>query len=239
MLIFGKNPVKEAIITEQNINSITVLNKKNYTYNDIIRLANQNKIRVIIKDFDFFKNRFKNNVHQGIAAEIGNIKNVKTVHPDKDAMFLVIADAIEDPMNMGAIIRSSVLFGVDGIIIIEHKTCGITPSVIKASSGALFHQNIYIVSNIVNTMRKLKGDNYWLYGLDMDTDIDINKMSLIKNEKVVLIIGSEGKGMHRLTRENCDFVIKIPTTEKIDSLNASNAATVAMWEFYKRINGLI
>jgi 23S rRNA (guanosine2251-2'-O)-methyltransferase len=239
MLIFGKNSVKEALITKQNINSITILNKKNDTYNDIIELAKQNNIRILIKDFDFFKNKLKNNVHQGIAAEIENIKNIKTIHPDKDAKFLVILDAIEDPMNMGAIIRSSVLFGIDGIIMIEHKTCGITPSVIKASSGALFHQNIYIVSNIANTMKKLKKNNYWLYGLDMETDKDINKISLIKNEKVVLIIGSEGKGMHKLTRENCDFIIKIPTTKKIDSLNASNAATIAMWEFYKRINGLI
>ncbi|MCK4544781.1 23S rRNA (guanosine(2251)-2'-O)-methyltransferase RlmB [candidate division WOR-3 bacterium] len=239
MLIFGKNSVKEALITKQNINSITILNKKNDTYNDIIELAKQNNIRILIKDFDFFKNKLKNNVHQGIAAEIENIKNIKTIHPDKDAKFLVILDAIEDPMNMGAIIRSSVLFGIDGIIMIEHKTCGITPSVIKASSGALFHQNIYIVSNIANAMKKLKKNNYWLYGLDMETDKDINKISLIKNEKVVLIIGSEGKGMHKLTRENCDFIIKIPTTEKIDSLNASNAATIAMWEFYKRINGLI
>lgn len=239
MLIFGKNSVKEALITKQNINSITILNKKNDTYNDIVELAKQNNIRILIKDFDFFKNKLKNNVHQGIAAEIENIKNIKTIHPDKDAKFLVILDAIEDPMNMGAIIRSSVLFGIDGIIMIEHKTCGITPSVIKASSGALFHQNIYIVSNIANAMKKLKKNNYWLYGLDMETDKDINKISLIKNEKVVLIIGSEGKGMHKLTRENCDFIIKIPTTEKIDSLNASNAATIAMWEFYKRINGLI
>jgi len=239
MLIFGKNPVKEALKTKQNIDSILVLKSKTDVYKDILTLARKSNIKVFIKEIDYFKSRLRDTVHQGIAAEIKNIKNIQAIHPDKDAKFLVIADAIEDPMNMGAIIRSSVLFGVDGIIMIEHKTCGITPSVIKASSGALFHQNIYIVSNIVNTMKKLKKDNYWLYGLDMETDKDINKMSLIKNEKVVLIIGSEGKGMHKLTRENCDFVIKIPTTEKIDSLNASNAATIAMWEFYKRINGLI
>ena len=234
MFIYGKNPVFEALKSGQKIEMLFINKKKQNIYDEIIKMANKFNVKTDLKDENFFSNKFNNSVHQGVAAIINSLKNVSYDLDTSDKEFLLLADSITDPMNLGAIIRSSVLFNTDGIIIPEHNSCGITSTVIKASSGAIFHQNLYIVKNLKNIIKRLKSEDFWIYGLDMNTELTIDKINVRQTEKIALIIGSEGKGMHRIVRENCDFIVNIPTTEKIDSLNASTAASIAMWEIYKR-----
>ncbi len=234
MFIYGKNPVFEALKSGQKIEMLFINKKKQNIYDEIIKMANKFNVKTDLKDENFFSNKFNNSVHQGVAAIINSLKNVSYDLDTSDKEFLLLADSITDPMNLGAIIRSSVLFNADGIIIPEHNSCGITSTVIKASSGAIFHQNLYIVKNLKNIIKRLKSEDFWIYGLDMNTELTIDKINVKQTEKIALIIGSEGKGMHRIVRENCDFIVNIPTTEKIDSLNASTAASIAMWEIYKR-----
>ncbi|NIA23634.1 MAG: 23S rRNA (guanosine(2251)-2'-O)-methyltransferase RlmB [Proteobacteria bacterium] len=234
MFFYGKNPVTEALKSEQKIEALFVHNKKLKTYNDIIVSARKKGVKTETADDNFFNKKFKSSPHQGIAALIKSVSTISHNLDIRNAEFLLIADSITDPMNLGAIARSSVLFNADGLIIPEHESCGITPTVIKASSGAVFHQKIFIIKNLRNTIKELKSENFWIYGLDMDTDLTVNKLNVTKSENIALIVGSEGKGMHRIVRESCDFIVSIPTTKKIDSLNASNAASIAMWEIYKR-----
>ena len=234
MLIYGKNPIYEAIRSGQKIDKLFLLRKKLNTYNSIITEAKNHKIGIEIVDDIFFQRKLKNSLHQGIAAVIKSIRTV-LYNLDFDKIeFLVIADSITDPMNLGSIVRSSLLFNAEGIIIPEHNSSGITSAVIKSSSGAVFHQKIFMVKNLRNAIKRLKSEGFWIYGLDMGNNLLIHNAKIEKSDRVAIIIGSEGKGMHRIVKESCDFIVSIPTTEIIDSLNASTAASIAMWEIYKK-----
>ena len=163
-------------------------------------------------------------LHQGIILEVEDVKtySLEDIIPniDKEYPLVVLLDHIEDPHNFGAIIRSCEAFGVDAIIIPNDRSVDITGTVVKASVGTIEKVKIIKVTNLNNTIKKLKDYGYWVVGTDMEgtvyTDIDY-KM------KTALIIGNEGKGISRLVSENCDYLAKIPMSGTVNSLNASVA----------------
>ena len=176
--------------------------------------------------------------HQGVIAivppfnycEVDDILNFAKAK--KEALFILILDGIEDPHNLGSIIRTAETAGVHGIIIPKRRACNVNSTVYKISSGAVEHMLIARVNNITDTIKYLKENDVWIYGTDMEGE------TLYYNQDYKsacgIVIGSEGFGMSRLVKENCDVLVKIPMKGKITSLNASVSAGIAMYEVVKQ-----
>jgi len=186
------------------------------------------KIEVVQNDF-ITKKIGKDQAHQGVMALVDSIFKNKIEDLDftdgKDR--IVILDQVTDPQNIGAIIRSAAAFGINKLILPSDNAPDENAGIAKAACGCLELMQIAKVTNIKNTIKKLKKMDFWIAGLDADGKGDINDISEI--DKLAIIIGSEGKGMRRLTLTHCDFLIKIPISKQVESLNASNAASIIFY----------
>ncbi len=199
----------------------------------LLSLAKKNGIRIItLSKADLDKKTGKSN-HQGIAADINDFRYMEfTTVLNNGSSFYLILDHIEDPHNLGAIIRTANFFGVGGIIIPKDRAVGITPTVIKTSSGAAMTTPICRVSNIGNVMNEFKKNDVWIVGADTSADKEASEIDIL-NLKIALVIGSEGKGLTKKIKDKCDFLISISKTGKVDSLNASVAAGILIYELNK------
>ena len=232
-----KNNKKEEKINVKDTTKSTSKDKIKKVYlsnkfkdNEIITLIKKKNINPILLDMRDLDKMCKG-LHQGIILEVEDVKtySLEDIIPniDKEYPLVVLLDHIEDPHNFGAIIRSCEAFGVDAIIIPNDRSVDITGTVVKASVGTIEKVKIIKVTNLNNTIKKLKDYGYWVVGTDMEgtvyTDIDY-KM------KTALIIGNEGKGISRLVSENCDYLAKIPMSGTVNSLNASVACGIFLAE---------
>ncbi len=228
MKIYGKNVALEKLNTNDKINKIYLSNK--FSDPKIISLIEKKNIKVNIVD-NRELDRMCKGLHQGIILEVEDIKTYSfdEVIPsiDKEFPLIVILDHIEDPHNFGAIIRSSEAFGVDAIIIPNDRSVNITSTVVKTSVGTIDKIKIVNVSNINNAIEKLKKLGYWIVGTDMD-GTDYTKIDY--KTKIAIVIGNEGKGISKLTKENCDYIAKIPMRGTVNSLNASVACGIFLAE---------
>ena len=228
MKIYGKNVALEKLNTNDRINKIYLSNK--FSDNKIISLIEKKNIKVNIVD-NRELDRMCKGLHQGIILEVEDIKTysfdetIPTIN--KEYPLVVILDHIEDPHNFGAIIRSSEAFGVDAIIIPNDRSVNITSTVVKTSVGTIDKVKIVNVSNINNAIEKLKKLGYWIVGTDMN-GTDYTKIDY--RTKIALVIGNEGKGISKITKENCDYIAKIPMTGTVNSLNASVACGIFLAE---------
>lgn len=226
MKIVGKNAARE-ILNSSNIIECIYLNE-NFNNSEILKLINKRHITPIYKSMSEM-DKLSKEVHQGIIIEAEDYEyfSFEDIKNDSKANFIVILDHIEDPRNFGAIIRTCECAGVDYIIIPNKRTTLVTSTVMKTSSGALTNQKVALVSNLNNTISKLKELGYWIVGSDAEgTDYK----SIDYTGKVALIIGSEGFGLKELVRRNCDFIASIPLKGKVNSLNASVAAGILIYE---------
>lgn len=226
MLACGKNVAREILNTNVVVKNIFLL--ESFNNEELLSLIKRNKIKYIYKTQSEMDKLIKEN-HQGIILEIEDYKflDFNAIRNDFNANFIVILDRIEDPRNFGAIIRTCECAGVDYIIIPNKRTTLVTSTVMKTSSGALTNQKVALVSNLNNTISKLKELGYWIVGSDAEgTDYK----SIDYTGKVALIIGSEGFGLKELVRKNCDFIASIPLKGKVNSLNASVAAGILIYE---------
>ena len=199
----------------------------------ILQIAGKNRIKIsVISKANLDKKTGRSN-HQGIAAEITNFK-----YEDFGSLlnqghsFYLILDHIEDPHNLGAIIRTANYFGVGGIIIPKDRAAGITPAVIKTSSGAAMTIPISMVSNIGNAIKDLKKNNVWIIGADTGADKELSEID-IKELDIGLVIGSEGKGLTKGIKNQCDFLVSLSGAGKVESLNASVAAGILIHQLIK------
>ncbi|MBH89593.1 MAG: 23S rRNA (guanosine(2251)-2'-O)-methyltransferase RlmB [Magnetovibrio sp.] len=178
------------------------------------------------------KNLPTGTVHQGIALETQtlnfNLEEILVQTSGNDEATIVILDQATDTNNIGSIVRSAAAFNVDAIIIQDRKSPIAHGTIAKAASGALEHVAIVRTTNLVRTMDKLKAANYWCVGLDGNADKTLVEAKL--TGRIVMVLGSEGVGLRRLIRENCDLLVRVPINWKIDSLNLSNAAAIALYE---------
>ncbi len=222
MYVYGKNVAKEILSKKQKINKALLYN--NFSDNEIISaLKKQNvKIKYLTKDE---LNKIETGNHQGIILEVDDYK-YSTLDELTDSV-IVMLDHLEDPHNFGAIIRTCEAAGIKNIIIPKDRSVKVTSSVIKVSVGAIENVKIAVVNNLVNTIKELKQKGYWIIGTDMK-GTDYKKIDY--SGKIVLVIGNEGKGLSRLTEENCDFMASIPMRGKVNSLNASVAAALIIYE---------
>jgi 23S rRNA (guanosine2251-2'-O)-methyltransferase len=151
--------------------------------------------------------------------------------------FVLVLDGIEDPQNMGSIIRTAECAGVHGIIVPRHNSSEVTPAVVRASAGAVEHMLVAMETNLVNAIRVLKKNGLWVVGADMDGEQDYFHCSI--PTPTALVVGGEGQGIRRLVKENCDMVVRIPMTGSIRSLNASVAAGLIIYEVLRQRQAIL
>ena len=228
MIVFGKNVAKELINNNIKINKVYL--SKNFDDKGILNFIENNNIRKTIMDKKDMDYKYRGN-HQGIVLEIEDYKYSKLDSTYNDN-FVVILDHLEDPHNFGAIIRTCEAAGVRSIIIPKDRSVEVNSTVMKVSAGALSNINIIEVSNLVNAIKKLKDNGFWVYGTDMDDAVNYTDIEYA--DKTAFVIGAEGNGISKLVRENCDFIVKIPLIGKINSLNASVAAGIVIYEVVRQ-----
>ena len=229
MIVFGKNVAKEVIDSKKEIKKVYL--SKQFEDEKLIKYFEDNNIKINRMDKRILDQKFKGN-NQGIALEIEDYKYLK-IDDVLNTNFLVMLDHLEDPHNFGAIIRTCEAAGVDAIIIPKKRSVEITSTVMKVSAGALNNIKIVEVSSLPQTIEKLKKYGFWFYGTDMDGS---NYTDVVYDPKTCLIIGAEGNGISKLVSEKCDFIISIPMTGKINSLNASVAAGICIYEVVRQKN---
>ena len=228
MYIYGKNVAIETINNKEKIKKAFIY--KNFTDNEILNeLKKQN---VYIKYLE--KNEMDkmiDGLHQGIILEVNDFEYNGIDEMIEDDSLIVILDHIEDPHNFGAIIRTCEAAGVKGIIIPKDRSVEVNATVIKVSTGAIKNMKIAQVTNLNRTIEYLKKEGFWIVGTDME---GTNYYDIDYNGKTAIVIGNEGNGMSRLVSENCDFIAKIPMKGTTNSLNASVATGIVVFEAVKQ-----
>ncbi|NLX61922.1 MAG: 23S rRNA (guanosine(2251)-2'-O)-methyltransferase RlmB [Tissierellia bacterium] len=239
MYVIGRNPVLEILKTDKEIEKILVAKGQlKGSINKIIAMAKDKNIVVQHVDKKKLDQVSQGGSHQGVVALISEYKYstvddiLNKARKLEEPPFLLILDGIEDPYNLGSIVRTAECSGVHGIIIPKRRSAHVTETVYKSSAGAVEYMLIAKVNNLSNTIDKLKEEGLWIYGAHMEGrdkyfDVDLTG-------PMALVIGSEGKGISRLVKEKCDFLLNIPMVGKISSLNASNAASILMYEVVRQ-----
>ena len=235
----GRNAVLELLESGKDINKILIAKgEKHGSINKIIALAKENKIIIAEVEKNKLNQISQTQNNQGVIAKVPpfNYCEVEDIlekaKTKNEPPFILILDGIEDPHNLGAIIRTAETAGVHGIIIPKRRAASVNSTVSKVSAGAVQYMKIARVNNLNETIRFLKENDVWICG----TDMDATKYYYQESYKgpIAVVIGSEGFGMSRLVKENCDFLVKIPMKGKITSLNASVSAGIVMYEATKQ-----
>jgi 23S rRNA (guanosine2251-2'-O)-methyltransferase len=241
--LYGKNPLKEALLYAKRNNVMPIsemfLTKAAEADSVVMSLLQSNKIAYsVVTSSEIESIVGREAVHQGVLA----VLNDKTLYTSldealakaskKECPLFVLLDELQDPHNVGAIIRSSVAFGADAILMPEHDQTQITGTVIKTSAGTSFSIPIVRIGNINTTLLKLKEKGYWAYALTGDGDTSLPATTF--DTPSVIVIGSEGTGISKKTLEHCDFKLSIPIDPLCESLNASNAVAVTLYEWNRQ-----
>ncbi len=236
-IVYGRNPVAEAVKSGRQIDKIVVAKETEGSINKILGEAKEKGIQIRFVDRAALDKTCQSKSHQGIMAHVApvayrEIEDMIALAKEKDEdIFLILLDGMEDPHNLGAIIRSADAAGAHGVIIPNRRAVGLTETVAKASAGAIEYVPVAKVANITQTIEKLKKMGIWVGAVDMDGE-EFTKRDLKGN--IALVIGGEGQGVGKLVKETCDFVVSMPMKGKVTSLNASNAAAVMMYEVVRQ-----
>ena len=238
--IIGKNPVLEALRAERDINKIWIAEGSNKgQMQQVIQLAKQAGVIVQYVPKQKLDQTVSGN-HQGVAASVAAYQYAEledlfqaAANKNEDPFFLIL-DEIEDPHNLGSILRTADASGVHGVIIPKRRAVGLTAAVAKASTGAIEHVPVARVTNLARTIEELKEKGVWIVGTDAKGKQDFRQMD--GKMPLAIVIGSEGKGIGRLISEKCDFLVRLPMAGKVTSLNASVAASLLMYEVYRKRN---
>lgn len=227
MWIYGRHAVLSAVRNKsRKIIKLLLTDSQDFNEKDFgENLKNFNIERLNKKAFE---ERFPNVQTQGIAALVEKSTPKELEDLIKDSRPIVMLDQLSDPQNLGSILRAAAVFDAQAIITLEKNAVDLTPAAIKIASGAAETVPVVKVINLTRAIKFLKDNGFWIYGLDERAQKNISEASL--KEKAVIIIGSEGNGMRHLTKENCDFLVKIPTSQNFSTLNAAQAATVVLYE---------
>lgn len=233
MLVSGRNNVKEVLKNLKDFDSVNyAILQDNFNENDILSLLKSKNIKIrTMKKYEM--DRLVKLNHQGVVLDVRDYRycDIESIIDGSGNKTIVILDHLEDPHNLGAIIRTCEAAGIDGIILPLNRSVSVNETVMKVSTGALYHVKIAQVTNLLNTIKMLKKRGYWIIGADMNGE---SYKEIKYPEKTCLIIGSEGFGMQRVVRESCDFIASIPMNGKVNSLNASVAAGILIYEAINR-----
>ncbi len=229
MLVYGRNVAKEILQKKKKVEKILL--QENFDDKEIISLIENGNYKYEYAKKNKIDNLSKGN-HQGIILSIPDYKyaqlnDIIATNPN----FIIILDHLEDPHNLGAIIRTCEAAGVDAIIIPKDRQVQINSTVMKTSVGTLDNVTIVSVSNIANSINELKKNGFWIVGTSLDTSVDYRNVDY--SGKIALVIGNEGDGISKLVEKSCDYVVKIPMYGKTNSLNASVAAGIMIYEIIR------
>ncbi len=234
-LIFGRNAVMELLKSGRSVNKLFIAEgSRDGSIQKIFSLAKTAGVVVEFVKRDKL-DKLCDGRHQGVAALAAaiNYSTLEEILELNESPFIILLDELEDPQNFGAILRTAEAVGVHGVIIPKRRSVQLNATVFKTSAGAAEYVKVAQVTNVAQTLKNLRERGLKIVGADMNAVIDFRQADLTGG--IVLIVGNEGKGMRRLTRENCDLLIKIPMVGKINSLNVSAAGAVLMYEiFYQR-----
>lgn len=231
--VYGKNVVKQLLHDKKKIYEVLL---SDGLHDDGLEKELRNA-QVPVKTMGRKKmdQLLQHDSHQGVAAKIDDYKTYELEEiissiPKGKIPLLVMLDGLEDPHNLGAILRTCDCIGVDGIIIGKHRNVGLTPTVAKISTGAIDTVKVSIVTNLAQSLKSLKKQGYWVAGADFDKSVDYRKGSY--DVPLVLVIGSEGFGISALVKKNCDFCVHLPMEGSVSSLNASVACAILLYQIH-------
>lgn len=229
-IVVGRNAVRELLASGSPVDKILVSGREGSVV-VLVAQAKERKIPVVDTDTSALDRLSGGENHQGIAAYVGEkeyctVEDILNNAKERgEKPLIVICDGIEDPHNLGAVIRCAECAGAHGVIIPERRACGLTPAVSKASAGAILHMNIARVGNIAQTVEKLKDNGVWIFAAEAG-GMDFYEADF--NLPCAIVLGGEDSGVSRLVRERCDFTVSIPMYGKVNSLNVSTAASVLL-----------
>ncbi len=236
-IVVGRNPVIELLSGKAPVDNIYIqqADSKSGAILKIMNMAREKGIVIKEVTKEKLDSLSPSIAHQGViavlaASSFASVEDILAKAGEKD-LLIIICDEIEDPHNLGAIIRTADAVGADGVIIPSRRGVGLTAAVMKSSAGAAVHMPVAKVSNITATIKQLKDAGVWIFGADMNGEVYSNANF---KGSVGLVVGSEGSGISRLVKENCDVIVSMPMNGKINSLNASVAAGVLMYEVVRQ-----
>ena len=230
MLVYGRNVVNEILNSKTKIYKVFLDN--NFNDQEILRKIDKLNLKKFHVDKNKIDKMCSNSANQGIALDIEEFEylTIESIVKDENANFVVMLDSLEDPHNFGAIIRTCECAGVDYLIIPKIRSVSVNSTVYKTSSGALNNVKIVEVVNLANTIRKLQDLGYWVYGAEAN-GVDFRTVKY--DGKTCLVVGSEGHGLKQIVANTCDQIISLPMKGKINSLNASVAGGILIYEMMK------
>jgi 23S rRNA (guanosine2251-2'-O)-methyltransferase len=236
--LLGIHVVEEALRAGRPLDRIVIARGRHGTrMEEIVSRARQQGVPVRFEDRSQLDRLAGSREHQGvvaIAASRATMAVDDLLGENSGSSLLVLLDGVEDPHNVGAIVRTALASGADGLVIPERRAAGLTETVARASAGALEHLPVARVTNLVRSMEQLKEKGYWLIGLDETATQSYTEMDY--TGAVGIVLGGEGNGLHELTRKRCDFLAAIPTKGPVRSLNVSVAAGVVLFEAVRQRN---
>jgi 23S rRNA (guanosine2251-2'-O)-methyltransferase len=229
----GIHPVLEALRAQRSLERIVIAKgTAGPRIQEIVDLAREAGIPVRFEERLSVDRLAAGSTHQGVVALGASTKYAALEPIIQSARMLVVLDGVEDPHNLGAVIRSTHAAGADAVIIPERRAVGVTETVAKAAAGALEHLPVVRVTNINRTLEMLKETGYWIYGLDERGDHLYHEVKF--EEPAALVVGAEGKGLHQHVAKHCDYLLRIPMAGRISSLNVSVATAVVLFDWQRR-----
>lgn len=235
MYIYGKNTVIEALKNQKKIDMIYLSTSNQEMRSQIESYLKKQHTQIVMMPLTMMNQKFSGN-HQGIVASIKEYQYVElasllTATKHREQVAFAILDGLEDPHNLGAILRTADATQMDGIIIPKNRSVGLNGTVAKVSTGAIEYVPVIQATNLVQVIETLKQNGFWIIGLEMDGSIDYKKQDY--SGKIAVVIGSEGKGISRLVKEHCDYFVHIPMLGHVTSLNASVSASIIFYEIIR------
>lgn len=237
-ILGGINSVTEALRGQRKFHKLHVEQERhNPRIEEILKLAHKKSVSIQTSSRKDLERLFPQAPHQGVVAEVepyvyAELDDIIVKASPKESSILLVLDGIEDPQNLGSIIRTAECAGVSGIILPRHNSVAITPTVVRASAGATEHIAVAQETNLVNTLKRLKKAGFWVIGADMTGPQEYFRTAI--PFPAVLVIGGEGRGIRRLVRENCDLLVRIPMFGQVNSLNASVSAALLTYELMRQ-----
>jgi 23S rRNA (guanosine2251-2'-O)-methyltransferase len=234
----GIHAVREALAAARPLDRIVIAKGRQDTRTEeIVQLARKQGVPVRFEDRGQLDRLANSKDHQGVLALAAarGASSLEEIIGSANASqrgLIVLLDGVEDPHNLGAIIRTALAAGAHGVVIPERRAAGLTDTVSRASAGALSHLPVAKVTNLVRSMEELKEAGYWLIGLDEQAEQSFTQVDY--NSPVGIVLGGEGQGLHELTRKRCDFLVSLPTTGPVKSLNVSVATGVVLFEVLRQ-----
>lgn len=237
-IIIGRNPVIEALKSGRMIHKILISDQLNVNSRREINRLSQ-KVNAVIQQVPKHKlNQLSKGNHQGIVAFVASYEYAqlddlfKIAKERNEDPFFIILDELEDPHNLGSILRTADATGAHGVIIPKRRAVGLTETVAKTSAGAIEYVSVVRVTNIAQTIERLKEKGLWIVGTAGEAKVDYRSLDLTM--PLAIVVGNEGKGMSRLVKEKCDWLVKLPMVGHVPSLNASVACSLLLYEVYRK-----